>query len=125
MTCCAANANGVPPVDLVHTMINVGGFAETYRNGTGPQPFELRTYQSSDGSVQIVQNVNDLAMTVTPGGSGGDVFQVDSVATRLSNTSTLTTFATLTGTSKMLDGETWKINMCVLVCVPPSVGVKV
>ena len=43
---------------------NIGGFAELYVNATGPNPFDLRTFQSSDGSVGIVQNADNLDFTV-------------------------------------------------------------
>lgn len=115
---CDPHANGVPPEDVVHSLENVGGFRETYRNGTGPNPFELRTYQSSDATVGIVQNVDNVDFTVAVAGQSAEVFQTDSTATRSSNSATLTVMATMAGTAQMLTGETWKVNMCVLVCVP-------
>lgn len=120
MGCCTPQANGVPPVVLLHTMVNVGGFAEVYRNGTGPQPFELRSWQSSDASVSISQAALSLDMTVIPGGAGADVFQTDSTATRTSNSTTPTVMATLTGTAKMLEGEEWKVNMDVAIAIPTA-----
>lgn len=101
-------------------MTNVDVFAEVYKTGTGPAPFLLRTWQSSDGSVSITQNALDLDMVVDPGGAGADVFQTDSTATRTSNTTTPTVMVTLTGTSKMLEGEEWKLNMDVGIAIPSS-----
>lgn len=120
MSCCQVKLNGVPPSGPTHSIINVGGFAEVYRTGTGPGLYEQRTLQSSDGSVSIVQNVNDVDFVVIPGAATADVFQTDSTATRSSNTTTPTVMATMAGTSKMLEGEEWKINMCVLVCYPTT-----
>ena len=124
MGCCETTANGVPPVEVEHSIINVGGFAQLYKISTGPNPFLLRSVQSSDASISVVQNVNDIDLTVPSGVGGVDAFQTDSTATRLSNTTTLTTLATMAGTSKMLNGETWKINMGVLVCVPAGLTVN-
>ena len=67
------------------SIINVGGFAEWFRVGT-VNPFELRTTQSSDGSVSITTNANDLDFTVDVAGAvslanigtGLDVFDTTS-----------------------------------------------
>lgn len=162
-SCCPV---GSGPGDVVHTIINIGGFSEVYVVGTGPNPFELRTFQSSDASVSITENVDNIDLSVTPGSiinvggftevfvvgtsnpfelrtfqsSDGSVtiienaddidlsveitqcFQVDSVATLMTNANTFTTLATLAGNADVLDGEEWKINMCVLVCVPFGLG---
>lgn len=117
MGCCVARGNGLPPAQVVHTIVNVGGFAEIYRNGTGPAPFEFRTIHSPDSSLTIAQAMNSVDFIVASPGVGVDVFQVNTTDTRTSNTATLTTFVTLTGTSKMLSGEEWKINMDVGVAV--------
>ncbi len=50
------------------------------------------------------------------------VFQVDSVATKLSDSNTFVTLDTLAGDPKVLAGSRWKINMCLLVCVPHALG---
>jgi hypothetical protein len=50
---------------------NVGGFNEVYRDKTGVD-LNFRTLQSSDGSVTITQNADDLDLTVV-GGGGGEV----------------------------------------------------
>lgn len=116
---CSAVGSG--PGDVVHTIINVGGFTEVYVVGTGPNPFELRTFQSSDGSVTIIENANDIDLQVQVV-DPTQCFQVDSVATLMTNANTFTTLATLTGSAKVLEFEEWKINMCVLVCVPFGLG---
>lgn len=120
MSCCEVKANGTPPAGPLHGIINVGGFAEVYRNGTGPGVYEQRTLQSSDASVGILQNALDVDFTVLSGAVAADVFQTDSTATRSSNSTTPTVMATMAGTSKMLEGEQWKVNMCVLVCYPTT-----
>lgn len=104
------------------TLANVGGFAEVWVDPSGPNPFDLRTFQSSDASVNITQNALDLDFTV-PQVSGAEVFQVDSTAS-LSTTSTtyqtVTTLATDPRT-QIKDTEEWKINMCLFVCHPVNV----
>jgi hypothetical protein len=62
------------------TMQNVGGFAEPYVAGSS-NPFDIRTYQSTDGSVAITQNADNLdfsasgmAATMTNVGTGLDVW---------------------------------------------------
>lgn len=118
--CC--HPVGVDPTDdVVHTIINVGGFAEVWVVGTGPNPFELRTFQSSDGSVGVVQNVDNIDLTVTHP-EATKVFQVDQTDTLLTDSDTFVVYATLAGDAKVLSGEEWKINMCTLVCVPHGLG---
>lgn len=68
-------------------------------------------------------HINGIVV-VPPTPSGFKVFQEDSTATRLSNTAVLTTFVILPGDAKVLEGAVWKINMCVLVCVPDNVFVN-
>lgn len=118
MGCCDARANGVPPADVIHTMTNVGTFAELYINGTGPDSFEFRTLQSSDASIDISQNAQSLDFQVTAPPTPAEVFQTNTVATLTTSSTTLTTLDTLTGVFKMLTGEEWKINMDVGVEVP-------
>lgn len=103
------------------TLANVGGFAEVWKDPSGPNPFELRTLQSSDGSVTITENADDIDFVVEPG-AGSKVFQIDSTATVLTDSNTLVTLTTLAGDAKVLDGEAWKINMCVMVCSPQPLG---
>lgn len=100
--------------------LNVGGFAEWFRTGT-LNPFEFRTLQSSDGSVSVTENALDIDITV-PVGAATPVFQVDSTATLLTNSDSFLTLVTLAGDAKVVDGAIWKINMCVLVCVPHALG---
>jgi hypothetical protein len=161
------NSVGVNPPEVEHTIENVGGGSEIYVNGTGPNPFELRTctsttgsvgitqgattldfrcdaaniggfvevyvdasdlpkkfrtFQSSDASVGIVQNVEDIDLTVPPS-SGAEVFQVDSTATKSTTSTTYQTVTTLATDplSQIKNGETWKINICILVCHPVNV----
>lgn len=48
---------------LNYAVDNVGGFNEVYKNYTdasGTRTFHLRTLQSSDGSITITQNANDI-----------------------------------------------------------------
>lgn len=52
----------IPPAA---TAQNVGGFAEAYVAGSS-DPFDFRTFQSSDSSVNITQNAQDIDLTVTP-----------------------------------------------------------
>lgn len=107
-------------VDFQVGLLNVGGFAEVFVDASQADPKMLRTFQSSDASVGIVENALDIDLTVAAGGS--KVFQVDSTATLLTNSDTFVTLTTLAGSAKVLDGEEWKINMCVLVCVPHGLG---
>lgn len=123
-----AISTGVSTVDFIVDFagnvsnLNVGGFAEWFRAGTS-NPFEFRTAQSSDASVTITQNANDIDFVVASS-AGWKVFQVDSTATILTNSSSFVTFVTLAGDAKVLDTSIWKINMCVLICVPDSVFVN-
>lgn len=118
--CCEPVGTGVT-AEVIHTIINIGGFAEVYVVGTGPNPFELRTIQSSDGSVSVVQNADNLDLTVTHP-ERTKVFQVDDTSTVLTDSDTFVVLATLAGDAKVLDNEEWKINMCVLVCAPHGLG---
>ena len=99
------------------SIINVGGFSEWFRIGTN-NPFELRTAQSSDGSVAITQNLNDLDFVVQFPTPPPEAWQEDTTAVLLTNSNTFVTLVTIPGDAKVLDGEQWKINMCVLVCEP-------
>lgn len=45
-------------------------------------------------------------------------FQIDSSATLETDSNSFVTLVTLAGDAKVLNGEEWKINMCVLVCSP-------
>ena len=47
-----------------------------------------------------------------------DVYQVDSAATLATTSDTFVTLVTMAGDAKVLSGEEWKINMCVLICCP-------
>lgn len=62
MSCCTPFPGG--QVDVLHTIINVGGQAEWYVIGTGPDPFEIRTAESSDGSIGITQNPQTIDFVV-------------------------------------------------------------
>jgi len=65
MSCCEPRATGpTPPPGGDVSMINVGGGIEVYRNGTGDNPFELRTIRSADGSVSVTQNALDINLAV-------------------------------------------------------------
>ncbi len=161
------NSVGVNPPEVEHTIENVGGASEVYVNGTGPNPFELRTctsttgsvgitqgattldfrcdaanigtfvevyfaasnlpkkfrtLQSSDASVGIVQNTDNIDLTVPPV-SGAEVFQVDSTATRSTTSTSYVTVTTLATDplTQIKDEEEWKINMCIFVCHPVNV----
>ena len=103
------------------SIINVGGFAEWFRIGTS-NPFELRTAQSSDGSVTITQNTNDNDFIVNFPTPPPEAWQVDTTTTILTNSAVFVTFITMAGDAKVLDGEEWKINMCVLLCNPYAVA---
>ena len=80
--------------------------------------YEFRTLQSSDSSVTITQNTDDIDLIVPASPSSADVFQEDSTATLTSSSTTFVTFVTLASDAKLLDGEEWKINMGLLVCNP-------
>lgn len=118
--CCSPVGTGTP-TSVLHTIINVGGEAEWYIVGTGPNPFEFRTVFSSDGSVLVVENALTIDLTVVHP-EETKVFQVDSTATILTDSNTFVTMTTLAGDAKVLSGEEWKINMCILVCVPHALG---
>lgn len=65
-TCaCAPVGTGSTTTGETHTIINIGGGAESYVVGTGPNPFELRTFTSPLGSVDIVQTATQLQLEVT------------------------------------------------------------
>lgn len=55
---------------------------------------------------------------VVPPGVAVDVFQIDSVATLMMNSTTFATLDTIAGDAKVLSGEEWKINMCLCICPP-------
>jgi hypothetical protein len=46
------------------SLLNIGGEAEWYVNGTGPDPFEIRTAYSSDGTVGIFQEPDKVDFTI-------------------------------------------------------------
>lgn len=116
--CCKPHINGMASGDVVHSIVNVGGFAEIYINGTGPNPFELRTIGSSDVSISVVQSTNDLDFKVTATGLPSEVFQTDSTSTLMTSSTSPVTWVTLAGTADMLENEEWKVNMDLLVCNP-------
>ena len=104
------------------SIINVGGFAEWFKVGT-ENPFELKTAQSSDGSVTITVNADDIDLTV-PVASGAEVFQVDDDTSTVSTTSTTYQQLAILATdplTQIKDGEEWKLNLCVFVCHPVNV----
>ena len=58
MSCCEAKTTGpnTPTGDV--SIVNVGGGFEIYRNGTGPNPFELRTLFSN--TIEVIQAAQSL-----------------------------------------------------------------
>lgn len=61
---CCSPVGVAGPDNVVHTIINIGNEAEWYVVGTGPNPFELRTAESSDGTVGILQGASTVDFTV-------------------------------------------------------------
>jgi hypothetical protein len=118
------DALNVDTVEVHHTV-------RLNNDGGGDSLVGLKTSVSGDvvlGIKSLTAGTNtNLDVTATnitintSGGGAADAFQTDTTDVRMSNASTLTTFVTMTGTSKMKSGEEWKINMCVLVCVPDSI----
>ncbi len=111
-------------IESLMSLANVGTGAEVWVDPSGPDPFNLRSIRSPLGTVQVVETATEIQLEVTDPGGAWPVFQVDSTATLLTNSSTFVTFVTLAGDVKVLDGAEWKINMCVLICVPDSVFVN-
>lgn len=107
----------VPPP----TIDNVGGFAEIWISPSGPDPFKLRTLQSSDGSITITQNTEDIDFVAAAVSVPHDVFQEDSTATKSTNSATYVLVTNLPGDAKVLNGETWRIDMGIFVCHPVNV----
>jgi hypothetical protein len=102
------------------SLANVGGFAQFYVGGSGPNPFNLRTLQSSDGSVTITQNATNVDLTVAAV-DPIKVFQVDSTASQSTTSTTYQNWHTTAAIAEILNGEEWKINWCVGVCHPANV----
>jgi len=79
---CLTGSGG--PVSL----INIGGGAGIYSVGTGPDPFELKSLVSTDGSVVITDLGDEIDLTTTGGGvpatglniGGGSEIYVDATA---------------------------------------------
>lgn len=69
-----------------------------------------------------ITNVTDDTYQINSPAAQTPVFQVDSTATLLTDSNTFVPLTTLAGDAKVQDGEEWKINMCVLVCVPHGLG---
>lgn len=81
MSCCAGRQTGpTPPPGGLVTMVNIGAGAQCYVSGTGPNPFELRTFESSDNTVtvtQLAQTINlQSAVSISNEGTGADVYDV-------------------------------------------------
>lgn len=78
MGCCEAlgNSPSTPGGDV--SIVNVGGQAELYRTGTGPNPFEIRTLYSPSNSIAVLQETNTIRLetnyTVINEGTGADVY---------------------------------------------------
>jgi hypothetical protein len=106
------------PAPEVHTIENIGGFAESYVIGTGPNPFELRTLQSSDGTVTITQNADNIDFAVPPVVLPPEAWQVDTSTLIDTDSNTFVTFITMSGDAKVKEDEVWQINMGVLICCP-------
>jgi len=51
--CCEPAGTGTTTDGGTHTIVNVGGEVEAYVVGTGPNPFEIRTFESSDSTVGV------------------------------------------------------------------------
>lgn len=120
------NANdidfAVDAADLV-SLANVGAGAEVWVDPSGPDPFNLRSVRSPNATVTVVQTATEIQLEVPTPAAGTPVFQVDSTA---SKSTTLTTYQLVTTLatdpdSQIADGETWKINLCILVCHPVNV----
>lgn len=117
---------GVSTVDFVAdfggnvSVINVGGFSEWFRIGT-VNPFEFRTFQSSDGSATITQNANDIDITV-PTPAGAEVFQVDGTLTKSTGLATYQQVEILATdpNTQIKNGDNWKINLCIFICHPTA-----
>lgn len=67
-------------------------------------------------------DITDDSLRINSPGVQTPVFQVDSAATILTDSDAFVTMTTLAGDAKVKDTEEWKINMCVLVCVPHGLG---
>lgn len=68
LSCCGGDVLGSggdsPPPPVGVSITNVGGGGEVYRTTTGPNPFEMRTLISTNGSVSITQNTDTLDLEV-------------------------------------------------------------
>jgi hypothetical protein len=78
MACCEPRGNNPDtPGDDV-SIVNVGGGVELYKIGTGPNPFELRTFTSIDNTVIITQNADTIDLfaniVLANEGIGADVY---------------------------------------------------
>lgn len=108
--------------DIV-SLKNVGGGAKVWVETSGPDPFELRSVTSPDGSVDVAQTATEIQIQV-PAALGAEVFQVDDDTSTVSTTSTTYQLLAILATdpdTQIKDGEEWKINLCLLVCHPVNV----
>lgn len=69
----------VDAADLV-SMTNVGGGAQSYVVGSGPDPFEIRSILSPDNSVGVTQTATEIELTTTLGNIGGEAEVWDSTS---------------------------------------------
>lgn len=65
-------------------------------------------------------HINEDAGGDTPA-AGALAYQIDMVGSASTTSTAYVTFTTLAGSSKVLSGEEWKINMCLFICHPINV----
>jgi len=92
VSCCEPQGNNPTTPGGSVSLVNVGGGIEIYKVATGPNPFELRTLTSTDGSVSLTQNVDtiDLSsnlsnLSVANEGTGSDVYDSTTSTSTLKN----------------------------------------
>ena len=76
-TCACAPVGTGTTTGGTHTIVNVGGEVEAYVTGTGPNPFEIRTFESSNNTVGVSLGVGGDTIDFVV--KGADLVSLDNV----------------------------------------------
>jgi hypothetical protein len=107
-------------IDDLVSLENIGAGAKVWLETSGPDPFQLRSFRSPLGTVAVVQTATEIQLEVVavPPIIPPEAWQEDTTTLIDTDSNVFVTFITMTGDAKVLNGETWQINMGVLICCP-------
>lgn len=105
-------------IEELVSLENVGGGAKVWVETSGPDPFQLRSITSPFGTVFIVETPTEVQLEVLISAPPPEAWQEDTTTLLDTDSDVFVTLVTIVGDAKVKEGETWQINMGVLICCP-------